>query len=95
MNNLNDSIAADIAAYGWSVLKVEADGVGPGFAYTIGLQQRFDHPEIIIVGLRSATAHMVLNDVGEDVCGGARFAAGRPCSRAAALLRAQRCADSQ
>ena len=77
---LQNSIAADIATYGWSVIKIEADDRGPGFAYTIGLHQRFEHPEVIIVGLRSATAHAILNDVGEDIRGGARYRVGEVCS---------------
>ena len=41
----------DIATYGWHVIKVLEDDEGPGFAFTIGLHQRFAHPELIVFGL--------------------------------------------
>lgn len=35
---------ADIASYGWHVIKVYGDDEGPAFAFTIGLFQRFWAP---------------------------------------------------
>jgi hypothetical protein len=42
---------ADIATYGWHVIKVFEDDEGPSFAFTIGLYKRFGHPELVVFGL--------------------------------------------
>jgi hypothetical protein len=47
---------ADIATYGWHVIKVLEDDEGPGFAFTIGLYQRFEHPELIVRQRRLSSA---------------------------------------
>ena len=69
--------AADIATYGWIVMKVAANSApDPDFAYSIGLFQTYEHPEIILVGLDAETAHTIINDVGAAVRDGKRYAAG-------------------
>jgi hypothetical protein len=70
-------IADDVATYGWSVMRVSADGPGPDFAYSIGMVQNLGHPEILVVGLPLDTAHRLINDVGDAVRDGKRFAAGQ------------------
>jgi hypothetical protein len=67
----------DIATYGWHVIKVYEDEEGPGFAFTIGLFQRFGHPELIVFGLPLDTMHLMLNGAGEAVRAGQPFAAGQ------------------
>jgi hypothetical protein len=75
--NRLEAFAADIATFGWMVMKVSAkDAADPDFAYSIGFHQSYEHPEIIIVGLPLEIAHQVINDVGASVRGGARYAAG-------------------
>jgi hypothetical protein len=69
-------IEGDIAEYGWSVMKVAADGSDPNFAYSIGMERTLGHPEIIIVGLPLDIAHRLINDVGEAVKNGKRYSAG-------------------
>ena len=73
-------IQATIATYGWMVMRINADARGPGFAYTIGLEQTLSHPEIIVVGLSMDIAHGVLNDAGADIRRGETFIAGRTYS---------------
>jgi hypothetical protein len=68
---------ADIATYGWHVIKVFEDDEGPGFAFTIGLYERFDHPELIVFGLPLETMHLMLNGAGEAVRAGRRYTAGQ------------------
>lgn len=77
MGTFENKVRADIASHGWSVVKIEPDAVGPGFAYTIGLQERFGHPEVIVVGLPTALAHRLINEVGEAIRMGSRYAAGQ------------------
>src|SRR5688572_24743948 len=62
---------------GWHVMKVLEDDKGPGFAYSIGLYKTFNHPEIIIVGLKLDLAHILINDIGEDIKKGLKFESGK------------------
>lgn len=41
-----------IEQYGCHIVLVEPDDYLPGFAYTIGLYQKFNHPKIICFGLK-------------------------------------------
>ncbi len=68
---------ADIATYGWHVIKVLEDDEGPAFAFTIGLWQRFQHPELIVFGLPLETMHQMLNGAGAAVGAGRPYAAGQ------------------
>lgn len=68
---------ADIATYGWVVMKVASNcPPDPDFAYSIGLFQSYEHPEIILVGLPEDIAHQIINDVGAAVRSGKRYNAG-------------------
>lgn len=49
---------------------------GPAFAYTIGLQHRTGHPELLMSGLDHAVMHHALNEVAQRVMGGLRLAPG-------------------
>ena len=64
---------ADIATYGWHVIAVYEDDEGPGFAFTIGLFRRFEHPELIVFGLPPETMHLMLNGAGAAVRGGRTY----------------------
>ena len=66
-------IIEDIEQFGWHVIKVMPEEDAPGFAYTIGLQQSFDHPEVLISGLDLDLMHALLNLIGEDIQNGRRF----------------------
>jgi hypothetical protein len=67
---------ADVDRHGWHVVKVMGDSEGPPFAYTVGLGHSLAHPELIVVGLELDAAHRLLNDAGELIRRGARFADG-------------------
>ena len=77
MNSGDAQVHADIATYGWHVVEVGEDDEGPGFAFTIGLHKRFDHPELIVFGLPLDTMHVMLNGAGESVRAGRTYAAGQ------------------
>ena len=74
------NIRDTIDEHGWWVGLLPAEGEEPAFAYTIGLQQRFGHPELIVFGLALETMHVILNTCGELVREGASFAPGVPTS---------------
>ncbi|MBV7533031.1 DUF4262 domain-containing protein [Chitinophaga sp. sic0106] len=54
---------------------MEEDAYLPGFAYTIGLFQKYDHPEIICFGLPSEVSGSLLNDACEQISSGQIFTA--------------------
>lgn len=77
MDEGETKLIADIGQFGWHVLKVLEDDKGPGFAYSVGLFKTFKHPEIIIVGLKLDLAHILINNIGEDIKNGKHFQSGQ------------------
>ncbi|CAN5816018.1 hypothetical protein BH09MYX1_BH09MYX1_42310 [soil metagenome] len=72
-------VRSDVARRGWHVVRVPSDGQSaPPFAYTIGLESTFDHPEVAVFGLNEDLDVMqrLLDAVGERVRSGERFAHG-------------------
>ena len=73
MTNLTQGdkkLIEDIEEYGWHVLNIMGDEQGPGFCYSIGLYKTFNHPEIVIVGLKPDLGHLLINNIGEDIKSG-------------------------
>jgi hypothetical protein len=70
-------VHADIATFGWHVVQVPEDDEGPGFAFTIGLYKRFQHPELIVFGLPLDTMLLMLNGAGEAVRAGRTYEGGQ------------------
>lgn len=59
---------------GWMVMAIP--DAAPPFCYTVGLIKSFNHPEIIILGLRYEIAHPLLNTVGFQIKQGEVFSPG-------------------
>lgn len=66
-------LLADVKGHGWHVIGVAEDEEGPAFAYSIGLQHTFGHPEVIVFGLDVRLMHQMLNGIGEQIRSGQRF----------------------
>ena len=61
----------------WFVNVIAEDELGPGFAYSFGLYERFKHPEVIIFGLPADTMQTLINEVGENILlRGVQYGAG-------------------
>lgn len=57
----------DVNKYGWHCVGIHAEGdLGP-YAFTIGLQHTYGHPELIMFGLQSTVAHAVFNIVVQAI----------------------------
>lgn len=69
-------IIQDVNTYGWHVILVAPSGDEPGWAYSIGMFRTLGHPEILMFGLRDSTMQTIINNTGERVRAGARFADG-------------------
>lgn len=73
----DDQTKSDIEKFGLSVVVIEATDYLPSFAYSIGLWQKFRHPELICFGLRIQTLHSILNDVADFVKSGEVIQVGK------------------
>ncbi len=73
MDEIRQRVRADIDTHGWHVVKVAGDETLPGWAYTIGLLTRFDHPELAVFGLDLDPMHRLLNHAGGLIGTGQRF----------------------
>ncbi|MCH2045275.1 MAG: DUF4262 domain-containing protein [Saprospiraceae bacterium] len=56
-----------IQKYGLSIPMIEATDYLPSFAYSVGLQETFNHPEIICLGLDTQTMHSLINNIADIV----------------------------
>lgn len=63
---------------GWAVQLVEegASDTEPPFAYTVGLTESFDHPELVVVGQRPEMMQFMLNECADRVKSGTRLQPG-------------------
>ena len=64
-----------IALHGFVMVAVEP---APTWAYTIGLLQSFDHPELVVTGLPDDSAAHVMTGVVDRIREGERFTASSP-----------------
>ncbi len=84
----DEKILHDFEVFGWHVVKVVGDSIGPAFAFTIGLSRRFGHPELIMFGLPLDVMHSVLNLAGDAIKAGRRYEQGAVASE---LLEGHSC----
>ena len=67
---------ADIARHGWHVVLVPPEPDAPGWAHSIGLWERYGHPELLVFGSEPRQLAALVNALGERVRHGRRFEAG-------------------
>ena len=66
-NELLDKTKLNIEKFGLQVIMVSSENYNPSFAYSVGLTETFNHPEIVCFGLPSDLAHSIINDVVEII----------------------------
>ncbi|MFO1054071.1 MAG: DUF4262 domain-containing protein [Planctomycetota bacterium] len=73
-------VRAAIAEHGWHIVLIPAEDDRPAYGFTIGLTDRFAHPEICVVGLDDGEdgglMHDLLDSAAEMVAEGERIEAG-------------------
>jgi hypothetical protein len=69
-------VRADIERHGWHVVIVPPDAGSPGWAHSIGLFERYSHPELLVFGSEPKQLAALVNALGERVRAGRRFGAG-------------------
>lgn len=62
-----DQTREHIRKYGLSVIRLNASSYLPSFAYSVGLSETYQHPEIICFGLKPDLLHEIINDVAEII----------------------------
>jgi Domain of unknown function (DUF4262) len=66
-----------IERHGWHVMSVcprkDSDDKREWFSYSTGLLFSHNHPEIILCGLSSRTAHAIINEIGNAVASGRKY----------------------
>ncbi|WP_045826881.1 DUF4262 domain-containing protein [Teredinibacter turnerae] len=73
----NEIIKENIQKHGWQCQHVfDADGEKEEFSYSIGFEESFDHPEIMIFGLKRETMHSILSNIASDLKEGRKFKEG-------------------
>jgi hypothetical protein len=71
-------ILENVRDHGWSVVLIPEDQEGPGFAFTVGLEHSFDHPELVMIGQKLENMHGIINAAGERIRGGDIVQTGVP-----------------
>ena len=65
----------NIDKFGLQVIMVSSTSYCPSFAYSIGLTETYNHPEIICFGLSNDLGHAIINDIAELIKNGEKFEA--------------------
>jgi hypothetical protein len=73
---LND-IKLNIDKFGLQIIMVGSTSYCPSFAYSIGLTQTYNHPEIICFGLPNDLGQAIINDIAEIIKNGEKFESGK------------------
>lgn len=73
MDEADLRVRSDVETFGWHVAKIQGDEKAPPWAFTIGLEERFEHPEILIFGMELDLLHKLLDHIGEMVKRGRIF----------------------
>ena len=73
IDDYDRKLLTDVQRHGWHVLKIQEDEEGPAFAYSVGLEWSFGHPEIAVFGLDLDLMHRMINEIGEGIRKGDRF----------------------
>lgn len=68
-----ETIQKNIDKYGWSTLYVhDKKQEKEAFMYSIGFEQTYGHPEVMIFGLKKETMHTILSDLAHLISEGFR-----------------------
>lgn len=69
----DEKLLADVAEHGWHVVHIPEDKQGPAYAFTIGLYLKYQHPELLVMGLPQEVAHRLLTMAVAQIAQGRVF----------------------
>ena len=70
VENLLSSIHSTIQTYGLQIRSIDATDYSPSFSYSIGLFERYQHPEIICFGLSPQISNTIINHIAQVIQSG-------------------------
>lgn len=70
---IQENIVNDMKAYDCHIVLLEDNGYLPAFAYSIGLYEKFNHPEIVIFGLKNDVMGRLINQIRDEIKNGEIF----------------------
>lgn len=73
MRKVVDECRDEVASGGFTVIAIIGDAHGCDWAYTVGLANNHDHPELLLIGLEAVVAGELLEVLGAEVAGGGRI----------------------
>jgi uncharacterized protein DUF4262 len=68
-----DGLHDKIKRFGWAYVYVEPSPGNAGWGYTVGLTERLDHPELVVVGLDVGNTALLLHSLVSRTDDGERF----------------------
>jgi hypothetical protein len=71
-----EKIISDIKEYDCHLALIESDNYLPGFVYSIGLFEKFQHPEVIVFGLKTDVMGDIINHLRDEIRTGKTFKSG-------------------
>ncbi|PTB97237.1 DUF4262 domain-containing protein [Marivirga lumbricoides] len=71
-----ERIVSDIKEYDCHLALIESDGYLPAFVYSIGLFETFQHPEVIVFGLKTDVMGNIINHIRDEIRAGKTFNSG-------------------
>lgn len=72
---VDERVRLDIEQFGWHAALIPGEGATPGWAVSVGLHQRFEHPELLIFGPDLPSLNDLLTHLARMVIQGRRFEA--------------------
>lgn len=81
MTIAEQNVVDNIKKFGWIVTtvmdRIDEPTDEPNFAYSTGLYETFNKPEILIVGLKPDLSHILINNIGYDYKNKRQFQIGK------------------
>jgi hypothetical protein len=71
---------ADVQQYGCHVLHILEEGDLPPFSYSVGIEKTSQAPELVVIGLKRAVAHFIINEYNRRIRQGECFEADQMVS---------------
>jgi len=73
LDEADKKLLADVERYGWHCLHVHDRDTIPHWSFSIGVFESWQHPELVVFGLKEETAHTLLAQLVNRVKEGERF----------------------
>ena len=70
LEKVEQQVVDDIATHGWHGVHVLEDEAGPGFCYSIGLDDMLGAPELIVFGLKRPVMHAMIWEMTRQIQAG-------------------------